>query len=151
MTCAILEPGLLTTTDAAPMQSIVVTRATTPEWPQIAALRDEFYRESGMERIPVPPAASWIVALANETVVAACAILEGELNGAVVYVTDFYCADARIGKLGAKRLLQYLESFDARVTGSSPVWNIDFLRVLTGRGWHAAEIRMEIDNRARAH
>lgn len=133
------------------MRDITVTRATTEDWGAIEAMRTDHYERMGAERIPVPGSACWHVALCGADVVACCAVMEGQLNGTVLCVTDFYCEQTRRGRDGVTRLLNDLEKRDARLVGSMPVWNKPMLNALARRGYYPTEITMEKDNRVRAH
>lgn len=132
------------------MRDITVTHASTEEWPQIAAMREEHYLRTHAEPIRVPDAAKWAVALHGERVVACAAVVERDVNGTLLWITDMYCQHNRLGYLGLCKIIEWLELSDARIAGTIPVWNKRMLNALARRNYYPVEITMEKDQRVRA-
>lgn len=127
-----------------------MTAATTDNWPQIQAMRLQHYVRSHVERIPVPDSAKWMVALYGDHVVACVAVIERDMNGVLLWVTDMYCLPSRLGRLGIAKIIDWLELSDARIAGTIPVWNKPMLNALARRHYFPVEITMEKDQRVRA-
>lgn len=131
------------------MRDVCVTVATVENWAQIESMRGQHYRRTGAERIPVPDSARWMVALYGEIVTAAAAVVDRDLHGTMLWVSDFYCLPSRLGRLGVTRLIDWLELSDARIAGTIPIWNKPMLNALARRGYYPVEITMEKDQRVR--
>lgn len=132
------------------MRDVCVTVATVENWPQIEAMRCLHYRRTGAERIPVPDTAKWMVALYGEIVTASAAVIDRDINGTLLWVTDMYCLPSRLGRLGITRIIDWLELSDVRIAGTIPIWNKPLLNALARRHYFPVEITMEKDQRVRA-
>lgn len=132
------------------MRDVCVTVATIENWAQIEDMRYQHRVRTGAERIPVPDVAKWMVALYGERVTACAAIVERDINGTLLWVTDMYCLPSRLGRLGITKIIDWLEMSDARIAGTIPVWNKPMLNALARRNYLPVEVTMEKDQRVRA-